>query len=157
MKRFLFVLCLLTVAAKPAPFNPAWEKLKTLAGDWKAKDGTKISFKLVSGGTALMESMAMGEGADMITVYHPNGGKVLATHYCALGNQPRLRTAGFGKEGTLEFDFVDATNLSSPKAERMSRLVMAFPDENRLIENWTSTKAGKASSHVKLELTRVAP
>jgi hypothetical protein len=62
------------------------------------------------------------------------------THYCSMGNQPRMRAKGLEK-GRLAFSYVDATNLRSPDEMRMTRLVMSFPDSEHLVQEWTS-KAG---------------
>ena len=112
-------LALPPAAAEPA--SPAWSKLKSLAGDWVGTyDGqpARVSYKLVSGGTALMESLEVDkDGSRMVSLYAPDGGSVLMTHYCTLGNQPRLRAAGF-KDGQLDFVYVDVANLRSGERAR---------------------------------------
>ena len=50
----------------------------------------KLVYRNVSGGTAVEERIFAGTPKEMITVYHGDGSnRVLMTHYCALGNQPR--------------------------------------------------------------------
>ena len=89
-----------------------------------------------------MTDMDVPGEMDMVTVYHPDGDGVLATHYCSVGNQPRMRS-GPGSGDKLVFDFVDATNLSSPDGLHMRKLVVAFQDADHFTQEWTSRSKGK--------------
>jgi hypothetical protein len=144
------LLASVTLLSEPAA-SPAWEKLKSLAGEW---DGTvshgsetmpvTISYTLVSSGTALMERLSTPDGADMVTMYHPDGSRILMTHYCAGGNRPRMRAqVPKGDVDRLAFAFVDATNLPDPKVEHMRSLVVRFDDADHFTQEWTHRKAGK--------------
>jgi hypothetical protein len=110
----------------------------------------KVSYALVSGGTSLMERMnAPDESHEMITMYYPDGSRIMMTHYCAEGNQPRMRAeASSGDVGSLAFSFVDATNLASPQAEHMRKLVVRFQDADHFTQEWTHRKAGKEETGV---------
>ena len=147
-------LALPPAAAEPA--SPAWSKLKSLAGDWVGTyDGqpARVSYKLVSGGTALQENLEVdADNSRMVTIYHPDGAGVRMTHYCDLGNQPRMRAAGL-RDGRLDFVYLDATNLKSVDDHVMSRLVMSFPAEGRLVQEWTS-KEGAREQTGRFEFTR---
>ena len=137
------------------PANPAWEKVKSLVGEWQGtSEGNpyRVSYKSVSNGTAIMETIEGPEAAQMVTLYHPDGTSLLMTHYCSMGNQPRMRSKGM-EQGKLTFAYVDATNIASPEQMRMSRLVMTFPDSDHLIEEWTA-KAGDKEHVGKFNLTR---
>jgi hypothetical protein len=139
-------------AEAPAP-HPAWTMLKTLVGQWKGKyDGPdaagageiRLSCELVSNGTALLETMDSAHDATMITVYHPDGSRLMATHYCAAGNQPRLAASGLSPDGkTLTFRFLDATNVADPDGELMNELVVTFVDADHFVQQWGSLAAGK--------------
>jgi hypothetical protein len=154
VRSLLFVLSflLLVVASLADPAtSPAWEKLKSLVGEW---DGTvshgsetmpvTISYTLVSSGTSLMERLTTPDGADMVTMYHPDGSRIMMTHYCAGGNQPRMRAqVPKGDVDRIAFSFVDATNLPDPKVEHMRSLVVRFEDADHFTQEWTHRKAGK--------------
>ncbi len=118
-----------------------WQKLKSLAGDWEGtvdgKPGVRVSYELASNGTALIETLNAGDSDQMITVYHPDGSSLLMTHYCSVGIQSRMRAKGF-ETGRLAFDYVDATNLRGAGDHVMTRLVLSFPDADRLVQEWTS-------------------
>jgi hypothetical protein len=141
-------------AAHAKTTNPAWEKMKTLIGTWDSKaggPGASITYRLVSDGTALMETTHYGN-IDMITMYAPDGDAIAMTHYCAGGNQPRLRAQGLAGD-EVHFEFVDAGNVRSPKSEVMRDLRIKFIDGEHVQEYWTSRGAGK-DTEMKFELTR---
>lgn len=152
----LLGLCLAaTLLMGAPPANPGWEKVKSLVGEWEGSaDGnpTRVSYKSVSNGTAIMETIDGPEAAQMVTLYHPDGATLLMTHYCSMGNQPRMRSKGM-EQGKLTFAYVDATNIASPEQMRMTRLVMTFPDSDHLVEEWAAKEGAK--EHVaKFTLTR---
>lgn len=154
----LFVALLVVAVAAPAAAgtSPAWEKLKSLAGEWKGTmahgDETmpvSVSYTLVSSGTSLMERMATPDGHDMVTMYYPDGSRIMMTHYCSEGNQPRMRAqAAAGEPKSLAFEFVDVTGLASPQAEHMRKLVVRFDDADHFMQEWTHRKAGKEETGV---------
>src|SRR5262245_8158374 len=100
--------------AKP-PAAAAFEKLKTLAGEWRGKSGqgaaTSLAYQVTSGGTAVLETFAfVKSGMSMTTVYYLDGDRLMLTHYCVSNNQPRMRAEPTAAEpDVLRFDFVDAT------------------------------------------------
>jgi hypothetical protein len=143
--------------AAPKAASPGFEKVKTLVGDWTVKGSGEhdvpmtVSYALTSAGSAVVETMDTGDHGSMVTVYHADGDAVMLTHYCASGNQPRMRARGGDKE--LAFAFVDATNLSSPEATHMHDLKVTFEDADHITEEWTTAAAGRRTPMV-LKLAR---
>ncbi len=135
--------------AKAPRTSPGFEKLKTLVGEWQAKtkDGqpVRVSYKLVSNGSALVEVLSMGKGeGDMVTVYHLDGGDLMMTHYCSANNQPRMKAQpASGEIKSLTFSYLDATNLAPPDSGHMHRLVVNFQDKDRMTQEWTWREYGK--------------
>jgi hypothetical protein len=155
----LFAFLLVVAVAAPAVpgTNPAWEKMKSLVGDWEGTMAhgdmnmpVKVSYSLVSGGTSLMERMDAPDHSEMITMYYPDGSRVMMTHYCSEGNQPRMRAqaAAAADPKSLAFDFVDATGLLSPNAEHMRKLVVKFDDADHFTQEWTHRRDGKEETGV---------
>ncbi len=144
-----------TALAGPAT-NPAWEKMKSLVGEWEGTMAhgdmnmpVKVSYSLVSGGTSLMERMDADSHHEMVTMYYPDGSRIMMTHYCSEGNQPRMRAqAAAGEPKSLAFEFVDATGLASPQAEHMRKLVVRFDDADHFTQEWTHRVAGKEETGV---------
>lgn len=104
----------------------AWSELTAkLAGSWEApvKSGyVRVTYQPISNGTALLERFFTVSGKETASVYHPAGDRVLVTHYCAQGNQPRLQLTQFSGN-QLTFDFLDATDLDNGEGV-MRRLVV---------------------------------
>ncbi|HET6373856.1 MAG TPA: hypothetical protein VFG76_11135 [Candidatus Polarisedimenticolia bacterium] len=125
--------------------DAAYEKIKGLAGEWegKAPDGSPVNvrFELVSGGHTVMEHTSVG---DMITMYHLDGDRLVLTHYCEGNNQPRMRAEGLSADGSsVQFKFLDATNLAKPADPHMHGLTVTFKDNDHISEKWTHSAAGK--------------
>jgi hypothetical protein len=95
-----------------------FEKLKALVGEWQGTGPhgkVNLSYQLISGGSALMEILDPISEPSMATIYHLDGDKLVMTHYCSIGNQPRmLAQVPAGEIKNLSFTFVDATNLAKP-------------------------------------------
>jgi hypothetical protein len=66
------------------------------------------------------------------TVFHLDGNDILATHYCAQGNQPRLRLRAAAPD-TMVFQFLDATNLRSASDSHLVRLTFRWRDADHLV------------------------
>ncbi len=85
-----------------------------LAGTWRAEPtpGKQVteSFHPISGESALVETYTTSSGRETATVYHADHDTLLLTHYCAQGNQPRLKLTTSTDDDYL-FRFRDATNL----------------------------------------------
>ena len=143
------------VKARP---NAGFEKLKPLVGNWQGKSSegkpVSITYALVSDGSALVEKMGAGSEHEMVTVYHPDGDRLMMTHYCSLHNQPRMRADAAATDGRkLLFDFVDVTNLSSPDAMHMHKLVVDLEDKDHFVQEWT-WKSGEKEGTVVFRMER---
>lgn len=144
--------------AEPAKTDAAtlFAKLKALSGKYQgqAPDGQPltITYTLTGGGSALVEEAAMH--GSMTTVYTldptPNGGRVLLTHYCAAGNQPRMACTGL-VGNVAQFTFLDATgNLANP---HMHNLTLTFKDNGVLHQSWELYIDNKSAMNVEFDLT----
>jgi len=129
---------------------PAFERLKSLAGEWQAVlPGYGVignSIRLVSNGKAIEETIGTPQDNE-ISVYMPDGGRILLTHFCAMtadGHAARLETAPLaGQPDTLSFRFVGASNLRSAAAPHMRQVLLRFGDQDHFSEAWTRTEKGK--------------
>jgi hypothetical protein len=140
-------LLLCASAALAAPdARTSFTALKSLAGNWQGKtsdgDAVQVSYRLTAGGSALMSEI-QGMHDDMITMFHLDGDRLLMTHYCAVGNQPRMMASASPDGKVITFDFLDATNLSSPQAGHMHRMVLTMLDPDRHTEEWTFVSGSK--------------
>ena len=148
-----------TVHAEPPAAQRAFDRLATLVGDWVSADEPAakqlhLSYRLISSGSALVETYTTPTGKETLTIYHLDGTRLLATHYCAQGNQPRLRLTSKPDASSLVFDFVDATNLASPRASHLNHVEIALTDTDHLTKSETYRENGKDDT-IPLHLTRV--
>jgi hypothetical protein len=144
----LFAVLASIAALAQSDAQKSFNQLKSLSGNWegKASDGhaLEVTFRDTAGGSALLSEIH-GHGPDnMVSMFTLDGpDKLLMTHYCTAGNQPRMQASASPDGKTVTFTFVDATNLASPDAGHMSRLVVAMLDANHHTEEWTFTDHGK--------------
>ncbi len=129
-----------------------------LVGEWMQTDekGNKVLASVItvtSNGSALREVMFPGTPHEMTNMYHMDGDSMVLTHYCAMGNQPRMK-AKPGNPHQLDFQFESVTNRKDAAQEYMGRCVMTLKDADTLDVNWTSYKSGKESEHTPFLLTR---
>lgn len=147
-----------TASASVASGASGFEKLKTLVGEWEGKspDGqlAKVTYELISGGTALMETVTEGVGGGMVSIYHANGDKLLMTHYCSMGNQPRLQASvPAGEVQRLDFTFVDGANITSHDGGHIHSLTIRFQDKDHFTQEWGHKDGGK-EAQMKVTFTR---
>jgi hypothetical protein len=142
---------LVTSAAFAAsPAQKSFEQLKSLGGTWEGKtaDGrpVEVDYRVTSGGTALMSEIKGKE--DMISMFNLDGNRLLITHYCGIGNQPRMVASASPDGKTITFVFLDATNLATPDAGHMDHLIISMPDANHHTEKWVLLDHGKEMKEV---------
>src|SRR5512145_267319 len=86
-------------SAFAASAEEAFARLLSLSGTWegawKSDKGESYPMRLtyvpISEKAAVMETMdSLADGTSMVTIYHTDGDKLMATHYCRFKNQPRM-------------------------------------------------------------------
>ena len=151
-----FTLCALFAATSLFGGTPSaskgsagFDKMKSLEGTWEGSDPdgktVRVSYKTVSAGTAVQETIDHNgmEGA-MISMYHLDGERLMMTHYCSAGNQPRMRLTS-GTPSSLSFEMFDATNHASKDDLIMNRLIITWVNDTHITEAWTARVKGKDS------------
>jgi putative NIF3 family GTP cyclohydrolase 1 type 2 len=104
---------------------------------------------VTAGGTALLSEIEGHGGEDMISMFHLDGpDRLLLTHYCGAGNQPRMQATASSDGKTFVFDFVDATNLVHPEDGHMKRMVISMVDSDHHTEEWIFVEHGKETKEV---------
>jgi hypothetical protein len=154
---FLTLLLISTAALAQSAAQKSFEQLKALAGSWEGTlDGQslQVSMRVTSKGNALLHEMKGSGPDDPITLFHLDGERLLLTHYCDAGNQPRM-VATISPDGkTIVFDFVDATNLLSSQMGHMQRVTFTFIDPDHHTEKWEFAMADGKQMGGLLDLKR---
>jgi hypothetical protein len=127
----------------------SFDTIKSLDGEWEGKnqmgDPVAVSYRLTAGGSALLSEIKTemkGHAEDMISMFNMDGNRLLLTHYCAAGNQPRMQASISPDGKSITFDFVDATNLTAHPGH-MQRVVFTVIDATHHIEEWHFAAPGK--------------
>jgi hypothetical protein len=173
MNRFIAIASMFaaaqTFAAEPAAVaaqvdpKAAFERLKTLAGEWQGqadhgeqKFPATVTYKLASNGSVVMETLMPGTQHEMLSLYHLADGQLVMTHYCAMANQPRMKldTAASTKD-ELKFTFVGGTNLDPAKDGHIHAGTLKF-DGTALTADWTVWAGGKEAGHNVFNLKRAS-
>jgi hypothetical protein len=143
----LFVTLAATSALAQSDAQKSFNQLKALTGSWEGKtaDGKplQVSFRETAGGSALMSEI-LGTGPEnMVSLIHMDGpNRLLMTHYCGAGNQPRMQASVSPDGKTISFTFFDGTNIA-PDAGHMQSMVLTLLDNNHHTEDWTFAAQGK--------------
>jgi len=141
----LVVLALAAASAAQTDAEKAFNALKNMPGTWEGKTEmgpVQVVFKTTARGSAVMSEILGQE--DMISMFHMDGpDRLLLTHYCAVGNEPRMLASVSPDGKTIVFNFLDATNLATPDAGHMQKMVLTLLDDNHHIEEWTFNDHGK--------------
>lgn len=139
----------------------AFESLKKLAGDWQGRittpDGktTTARYELISGGTAVMETVFAGTSHEMRSVYHLDGADLVLTHYCATGNQPRMKLdPAASTPEKLVFQFAGGSNMDPAKDGHIHGGRLVFAADGKVESEWDFYQEGKQVGTNKLFLTR---
>lgn len=147
MKRFTHIV-LLTVLLIPAvnsqgagsrstESQDAFDRLLALEGTWIPKNSNgdfRIVFEAISGNTVLLETWIAGSSKHSITVYHLDNDRVIATHYCPQGNQPRLELNLDGTPDKLDFTYFDATSIENENESYQHNLSFDFRGPDKGLE-----------------------
>ena len=145
-----FIAMLVEAVAAQSAGQNSFDLMKALGGNWEGKnrmgDAVLVSFRVTAGGSAIMseiQSRMKTKTEDMISMIHMDGDRLLLTHYCAAGNQPRMQASLSPDGKTVNFRFLDATNLTSPDAGHMDHVIFTLIDANHHTEEWHFADHGK--------------
>lgn len=138
----------------------AFDRMKSLAGEWTSetqagKPAEKVVYRVISNGSVVMETLFPGTNHEMVSMYHLDGGELRMTHYCAIGNQPRLKLdKAASKPDELHFVFDGGTNLDPARDSHMHSARISFRDARHVEAEWEAYAGGKRQDSKKLAMQR---
>ena len=140
--------------AKATATHPGFERLKKLAGTWveadkdgKPTDKVVSVIKVTAGGSAVQETIFPGQPLEMVSVYHLDGADLLMTHYCARGNQPRMKADPKAPSNQIKWLFDGGTNLDPAKDTHMHAATVTFVDDDHIEIDGEAWEGGKPSAN----------
>jgi hypothetical protein len=126
------------------------ERLKKLAGTWVAADSDGkptdqiVSvIKVTAAGSAVHETLFPGQPHEMVSVYHRDGDDLVMTHFCALGNQPRMKADPKSPANQIHFKFAGGSNIDPAKDMHMHEGTITFIDEDHIEFSGVCWEGGK--------------
>ncbi len=135
----------------PMPFD----RIKALVGTWqgtkqslKGQETIIVEYSVTAKGSAVMERFFPGTPKEMVSIYTQDGHELTMTHYCILGNQPRMQTHGTESGDRVTLHYVDGAGMRSFNDTHMHELTITFQDTDRMTHQWTLYDKGqKADTH----------
>jgi hypothetical protein len=147
----------------PATNHLALEKMKKLAGTWveadkdgKPTDKVVSVIKVTAGGSAVKETLFPDQPMEMVSIYHMDKNDLVMTHYCMLGNQPRMKADPKSPANQIRFLFDGGTNFDPKKDMHMHEGTLTFIDDDHIEMSGVAWVNGKpAEDHcVTMKLVR---
>lgn len=147
---------------KPYVGSEAFEQMKQLAGNWEASMDmgqgpmtVKASYKLTSGGSALIETVFEGAPHEMVSVYHDNPDKKLTMiHFCAEHNQPRLTMTSM-ENGKMIMDLTKDSQSEVGQQKHIHNASIHIQGKDSMVQKWTGYEGGKEHHVVEMKFKRI--
>jgi hypothetical protein len=149
-------------AKAATPGAAAFEALKGLEGIWVGEGGDgeqkfpgRVEYRNASGGTVVMETLFPGDPHEMISMYHLDGGELVMTHYCAMGNQPRMKLdTAHSTPQHLVFEFAGGTNFDPKRDGHIHSGEIRISPEGSYQASWAYWDKGKLAGTKQFKLGR---
>lgn len=155
----ILFLALTTFAADALTPKSAFEKLKSLAGEWEVANATgdhaghtAVSYKVTAAGSAILETLFGGSDHEMLTLYYIDGDSLALTHYCMLQNRPHMLAEKQESADKLIFKCKPGDKIESE--DHMHQLTINFTDADHIKTEWLRFKNGKQDSAHTFDLIR---
>lgn len=141
----LMVVLSATTLVADSDARKSFDWMKGLEGNWAGKNNQgetlQITFRMTAGGSALMSEIQGHGPENMISMFHMDGDRLVMTHYCGAGNQPRMKVIASDPK-SVSFEFFDGTNIG-PGDGHMQRVTFIQPDSDHHSEEWVFLDHGK--------------
>ncbi|WP_271078312.1 hypothetical protein [Aurantiacibacter sp. MUD61] len=138
----------------PSAAQTQFARIASWEGRWNVAetDALEIVFESTARGSTIIERWETDAGLHSITIYHLDGNRIIATHYCPQGNQPRLASLP-GDSDQIAFAFTDITGFDEGESHTHS-LGFAAQQDGSLIRTEVYTGAEGLGSPSSYTLVR---
>jgi hypothetical protein len=143
-----------------------FEHIKSLEGEWSGRaihgqaevQRVDVNYKVTAGGSAVVETLFPNTDHEMVTVYHMDGDHLVLTHYCVMGNQPRMVATPFAAPVSgplvIDFDYAGGTNMGDKNAAHMHSAEIEFLGKDHIETKWKMYKDDKEVNEAAFDLVR---
>ena len=149
--------------AKKTPENANLAKMTKLVGTWvaadengKPTDQVVSVIKLTAGGSTIHETLFPGQDHEMVSIYTTDGPDLVMTHYCMLGNQPRMKADPKSPANKITFNFAGGSNFDPKKDKHMHGATLTIVDNDHIEVDGIGWEDGKPAKEMcgQLKLVR---
>jgi hypothetical protein len=149
------------VEQEPYIGSAGFERMKLLVGSWEGEmdkgEGPmkfRTTYKLTSGGSAIVETFFEGAPHEMVSVYHDTPKReLMMIHYCMLKNQPKMMLISM-EGNALKFDLAKDAAINVDD-RHMHSLTIMMTGQDEMTQKWTQYEKSKAGEVVEIALKRV--
>jgi hypothetical protein len=145
------------VDADPEQREALLGAVAALEGSWEGKSpdgqtGTS-SFAVSSAGSVVVERMMEGTDHEMTNMYSLDGNDLVMTHYCAAGNQPRMRASGI-EDGKIDFRYDGVQDLKAADEMYMGEMTLVIVDEDHIEQHWRAYRGTTLDHEMTIPMER---
>ena len=133
----------------------AWQDASRVSTDAGiATDEVVSIYRETAGGSAIIETLFPGTDHEMITLYHQDGRDLVLTHYCVMGNQPRMKAAADSTRVKIAFKCTGGSNMKSENDHHMHQGTVTVIDNNHIRSERVSHENGAVNHTASFSLVR---
>lgn len=134
MSKILLVSILLVQSISLASGNAdsVFESFKALKGKWTIRSDEKTIPVEMTYDDGSKNSIITEQFGKELSVVYRDGNDLLMTHFCNVGNQPRLKLVNNSTLGLIEFEKFDVTNLNDKSSPHVQRIIYKIIDTKNL-------------------------
>ena len=111
-----------------------FKSLCSLVGDWKETAPTNnvlVNYRMSAKGSVLVETWTWPDkNIEALTLFHMDEDVLMATHYCPMGNQPKLLHVP-NEESKITFRIDSITNLPDKSVGHNIEFWMTLDNDNQ--------------------------
>jgi len=115
----------------------------------------EVEFRVLSGGSAVQEIIMPGTKWAMLRVFNRDNNPLIATHYCLLGNQSRLRADQSNDLSNFSFKFLDGANFAVKDELHLHHITWKLDGADRLVETYEMYDSGIKTDSATITLHRI--
>ncbi len=151
-------------AANKPDGRAAYERIRSLAGDWSGRmedplagPPVKIRYEVASEGAAVIEHQSADQGFESVIVYFLADGELHATCYSGAGNQPGYELGDDSTDELLLLEFDGGSGLDPKRDGHVHRGEIRFVSPDRIEQRWFHYVGPKEQGATHWFLERVPP
>ena len=130
--QIMFAVALVVSVARGSTASSPLDAFKKLQGNWSIQSDGKalnipMTYQLASRDTIVTEQFGRE-----LSVFALDGAALTMTHYCNVGNQPRLRLKRQTASNVYEFDLYEIVSPEGAPTDHVEKIIYQFSSDGRI-------------------------